>query len=238
VARTDDLKKLVGDYMSGAYKTSTPRDVPAIQEIQRGKYAATFDATALFLDVRQSSDMTNAFRLQTAAKMLKSYFYGAVKIIHHHGGQVVSFNGDGMLALFTGKTRTGPAVRSAMEIKWFLENILQPKFDAYFNNNARAAGLTFDFGAGIDDSSIFAVKVGIRGTNDITWVGRGANTAAKLANVAASPRRILITEEAYGRLSKYKVSSDGRSMWSDPATQTVGGVTRKVRSSGWGYVIS
>jgi class 3 adenylate cyclase len=238
VARSDDLKKLVGDYMSGAYTTSTPRDLPAVAEVKSGKYAATFDATALFLDVRQSSDMTNAFRLQTAAKMLKSYFYGAVKIIHHHGGQVVSFNGDGMLALFTGKTRTGPAVRSAMEIKWFLENILQAKFTAYFNANAKAAGLTFDFGAGIDDSSIFAVKVGIRGTNDITWVGRGPNTAAKLANLASAPKRILITEEAYGRLGEYKVSSDGTPMWSEPANHTVGGVVRRIRSSGWGYVIS
>lgn len=224
--------------MTGNYETFTPRDVPKPAEIKRGKFAATFEATAIFLDIRESSDLTNAFRLQTAAKMLKSYFYTAVKIVHHHDGQVVSFNGDGMLALFMGERRTTPAVRSAMEIKWLLENVLQPRFESYFKSNTSAAGLKFDFGCGIDDSSIFAINVGIRGTNDITWVGRAPNTAAKLANIAASPDRILITSDAYGRLGAYKLSSkDKRPMWSDPVERVIGGVKRQVRSSSWGYVI-
>jgi len=41
--------------------------------------------------------------------MMKAYFSGAVKIINDNGGEVRSFNGDGMLALFMGDTRTSRA---------------------------------------------------------------------------------------------------------------------------------
>jgi class 3 adenylate cyclase len=61
-----------------------------------------FEATALFVDVRQSTDITDSFRRQTAAKMMKAYFSGAVRIINRNGGAVRSFNGDGMLAFFMG----------------------------------------------------------------------------------------------------------------------------------------
>lgn len=61
-------------------------------------------ATTLFVDVRQSSDITQVFRLQTAAKMMKAYFDGGVRIVNANDGYVRSFNGDGMLALFATPT--------------------------------------------------------------------------------------------------------------------------------------
>ena len=164
---------------------------------------------------------------------MKSYFSGAVKIINDNGGKVRSFNGDGMLAFFMGDTRTSPAVKSAMQIDWFVGNVLRPRFRKYFENNPSALGkaLDFEIGAGIDDGWIYAVKVGIKGTNDVAWVGRATNTAAKLSNVGKGDGNIYITGIAYDRLHNWAKLSSGTNMWSDMTFMDIAGTNRGVRST-------
>lgn len=57
-----DLNKMVDGYLAGTYKTTEPRGVPNPADIPLGNQAAKLGATALFIDLRQSSDITNAFR--------------------------------------------------------------------------------------------------------------------------------------------------------------------------------
>jgi uridylate cyclase len=186
----------VDNYLAGTYEVTKPQDVPDNDEVPLGKKAMEFEATALFVDVRQSTDITDSFRRQTAAKMMKAYFSGAVRIINRNGGAVRSFNGDGML------------VKSAL-----------------------GKALDFEVGCGIDDGWIYAVKVGIRGTNDVAWVGRATNTAAKLSNVGSGTRNIYMTGIAYDRLHDWAKLSKGVNMWSDMSFIDIGGTNRGVRSS-------
>jgi class 3 adenylate cyclase len=229
-----DLQVMVDGFLAGTYETTNSRSVPVAADIPLGNKAAKLTATALFIDLRQSSDITNAFRRQTAAKMLKSYFSGCVRIVNLNSGFVRSFNGDGLLALFTGDQRADNAVKAAMQTKWFVVHILWPKFNGYFEANqaARGARLSFSFGAGIDDGDIYAVRVGIRGTNDVAWVGRGTNTAAKLSNVLHHPRNIGVTRLVYDQLSTNRKLSKGTNMWS-PSEQwgEFGGLNRAYRTT-------
>lgn len=157
--------------------------------------------------------------------MLKAYFSGAVRIVNANNGYVRSFNGDGMLALFRDERRSNNAVKAAMQAKWFVRDILQPRFERYFESNRQAFGASigFDIGCGLDDGGIYAVKVGIRGTNDVAWVGRCTNTSAKLSNLAGSPRSILITRAVYERLAGSRKLSNGTHMWSDEFSREIGG---------------
>lgn len=237
-----DLEKRVSNYLAGEYETYEPRDIPNPENIALGNKAAKLEATTLFIDVRQSSDITNAFRRQTAAKMMKEYFDGAVRVINANNGKVRSFNGDGMLAIFVGDVRSSNAVKAAMQVEWFVSQILRPKFERYFSNNTAALGQALDFqiGCGLDEGQIFAVRVGIRGTNDVAWVGRCTNTSAKLANGATVPHNVAITREVYARVMddrKYS-SSGGNHMWSGERTETIGGVSRAIRTTHWNWSIS
>lgn len=236
-----DLEKTVGDYLAGSYETYQPRGVPESSDIPLGNKAAKLTATALFIDLRQSSDITNAFRRQTAAKMMKGYFHGAVKVINANDGLVRSFNGDGMLALFVGDFRSSNAAKAAMQVVWFVRNILRPRLERYFNSNRAALGqdLGFSIGCGLDDGDIYAVRIGIRGTNDVAWVGRCTNTAAKLSNVLTEPHQIAVTREVYSRMNNNRrTSTDGRAMWTGETAGTFGGSVRTYRTSSWGWVIS
>ena|SRR5215204_5649041 len=107
----NELQEIVSNYLAGDYETYEPQGVPDPEDIQLGNKAAKLEATALFIDVRQSSDITNAFRRQTAAKIMKGYFNGAVRIINKNEGKVRSFNGDGMLAIFVGDTRSNKQLK-------------------------------------------------------------------------------------------------------------------------------
>ncbi len=241
MALSKDLQEMVSGYLAGNYETHVPRGVPNPEDIALGNKAAKLTATTLFIDVRQSSDIANAFRAQTAAKMMKSYFRGAVSVINNNDGQVRSFNGDGMLAIFIGDLRSSNAVKAAMQVKWFVQEVLQPKFERYFSNNKAALGQALDFqiGCGLDDGDIFAVRVGIKGTNDVAWVGRCTNTSAKLASSVDTPHNTAITREVYSRMAedqKY-TSSGGAHMWSDERTQMVGGVNRAIRTTTYRWAI-
>jgi class 3 adenylate cyclase len=236
----DDVKSSVSTHMAGTYETFQPRDIPKPEDIPEGAKAARLTVTSLFIDLRQSSDITNALRRQTAAKVLKAYFSSAVRIINANDGYVRSFNGDGMLALFRDDGRSDNAVKAAMQVKWFVEQVLQPRFERYFESNRRAFGasLGFDIGCGLDDGDIYAVKVGIRGTNDVAWVGRCTNTSAKLSNLAQPPRNIWITRPVYERLGEGRKLSSGAHMWSDEFFREIGGINRAIRLTTYRWSIS
>jgi class 3 adenylate cyclase len=55
---------------------------------------------------------------------------------------------------------------------------------------------------GIDTSQVRAARIGIRGGNDLVWIGRAANHAAKLTE-CRNDYPTWITAEAYGKLVKW-----------------------------------
>jgi len=66
---------------------------------------------------------------------------------------------------------------------------------------------------GVDTSQLFVAKTGVRGANDLVWVGRAANYAAKLATLPES-YPTYITKEVYDAMADdAKLSRDGQAMW-------------------------
>jgi class 3 adenylate cyclase len=126
-----------------------------------------------------------------------------------------------------------------MQLRWFVDEGLRSQFRSYFKNNSTALGkaLNFSIGCGLDDGEIFAVRVGIKGTNDVAWVGRPTNTAAKLASYT-NPDRVRVTRAIYQRLNKDKKFTDGKHMWSNEVMEAIGGVNRAYRWSTWRWPIS
>jgi class 3 adenylate cyclase len=64
---------------------------------------------------------------------------------------------------------------------------------------------------GIDSSKLLVAKTGIRGANDLVWVGRAANYAAKLCTLKEFPT--WITKSVYDALEPEGKFAQGVNMW-------------------------
>jgi len=156
--------------------------VPDIDDSQLtfGNKGLRFEATTLYIDMRGSTKVLNNHHRTSVAKLHKAYFHTIVTIAKSLGGEVRSFNGDGMLVFFQGtsKSTLNNAVKAAMQMKWMLtssDSKVKKKMEKYSS---------VDFGIGIDDGKILCAKVGISGANnrDLVWIGNAVNKSVKIGD--------------------------------------------------------
>lgn len=209
----------VNEFFDGDYSISTGYVIPDASDIQFGKVAKEMDLAMLFIDLRESTKIVDGFRRQTAAKMYKSFLWGVAKIAKENSGELRSFNGDGVLVVFSGADRCEHAVTAAMQMSYFVNKILKPKFDGYMARNNQLNNMSLSFGIGIDTGTVLIVKGGVRGenNNDLVWVGNATNYAVKLSNIKRDGQ-IRIMPSVYAALSpgnKTGVDSSGSrvNMW-------------------------
>src|SRR3990172_333537 len=140
----DNLINDTNYFFEGDYETIQGRIVPSVDDVAFGRYGKEVELAMLFIDVKESTKIIDAFRLKTAARMYQSFLRGVALIALKNDGEVRSFNGDGVLVTFFGDTKCDNAVRSALQMMDFAKNILKPKLRSYFANNKQAQNLIFD----------------------------------------------------------------------------------------------
>lgn len=206
-----DLRKKLGEIFGTAWEIRDGKVVPEPEDVALGKDAVRLDGTVLYADLADSTDMVKNKKPEFAAEVYKAYLDSACRCIRQNNGVITAFDGDRVMAVFLGESKNTSAVRSALNIKWAVSVV----------NEEMKKRWTTDFVVrqcvGIDTSSLFVAKTGIRGSNDLVWVGRSANFAAKLSALRNPPYASWITSEIYNNMHesvKY-AKKDGRaiSMW-------------------------
>jgi len=150
----------------------------------------------------------------------------AARIISDEGGAITAYDGDRVMAIFLGQTKNTQAVRAAMKIAYAVEQVINPALKIQYTDT----DYTVAHSIGIDVSPIHAASIGVRGDNDLVWVGRAANHAAKLAGKHGYP--IWITKEVHDVISNdfKKDSNTGvsywhRSSWTEMGNRDIYGTT-------------
>jgi class 3 adenylate cyclase len=82
------------------------------------------------------------------------------------------------MAVFVGDGKETTAVRVALKINWAVKNIVVAERNAFYNKDSI---LVLNHVVGVDTSDLYVARTGVRGSNDLVWVGRAANYAAKLS---------------------------------------------------------
>lgn len=219
MAFKDDLEKTAVDFFDGAYSITKGTAIPNVEDIAFGKVGRELELTMLFADIRESTAIVDGFRRTTAARMYKAFLGGMARIAKHRGGELRSFNGDGLLAVFIGDTKNTSAVKAAMNMSWFCDKVLGPKMQTYFDNNDETQDMKLDYGIGVHTGKVLVVRGGFKGdnNNDLVWVGNPTNYAVKLADLGSSPFHIHITKAVYDRMDddNKTVVKDGvsKNMW-------------------------
>ena len=189
------------------------RQIPATSDVALAGGAVELDATFLYADLADSSKMAKELDRRIAAKIIKSFLATSARIIRAHKGEVRSFDGDRIMGVFYGDYRNTSAAKCGLRIAWSVSRIRE-QFESKYES-VRNATFRIAHGTGIDSGTVLAVRGGARGSNDLIWIGRPPNLAAKLSDLRESPYKTFITAAVYNRLNdEAKLATKDKSpMW-------------------------
>ncbi len=187
-----EVKRIMRETWTVTAATSTPdaKSIPlesnAAKEIGAG--------VVLYADLSDSTTMVESRSREVAAEVYRSFLYSAAQIIRDEGGDITAYDGDRVMAVFMTAAPNSDAAVSALKINYAVKKIINPALLAQYGDKAyQVTHVT-----GVDRSSLFVARTGVRGDNDLVWVGRAANYAAKLTEIP-NDAPSLITGEVYDK---------------------------------------
>ena len=204
----EDLQSEVKKIFAEQWTTRDGTVVPEFEDLKLGNDAVKLEGTVLYADMSDSTKLVDSHPNTYAAEIYKAYLYCAAKLIRAEGGTITAYDGDRVMAVFLGDYKNTSAVRAALKLNWARINVVNPALKAQYPSR----DYVVKHSVGIDTSSLFVARTGIRGSNDLVWVGRSANYAAKLATLPDS-HPTWITDAVYKKLDKPAKEHDGKSMW-------------------------
>ena len=230
-----DLEAEVKRIFRQQWEKSNATIVPEASDIALEKNEAKIidDGTVLYADLSGSTHMVQNYSPHFAAEVYRAYLYSAAQIIRNEGGVVTAYDGDRVMAVFMGDSRNSNAATTALKINHAVKNIINPAIAAQYGANIVH---TVKQVVGVDRSALWVARTGVRGDNDLVWVGRAANFAAKLTDISNDDASF-ITGEVYDRLNgsaKYKTSTT-TPMWRERQWSQMNNM--RIYSSQWTWTL-
>lgn len=229
----DDVETGVAGVLGPPWNVRDGTVVPDPEDITLVNGAVKLDATYMYADLADSSTLAQKVSDQVAAKAIRAYLNAAVRIVRHFEGEIRSFDGDRVMAIFVGSGKNTRAVKSGMAINWAVSKVLRPQFDAKWPTLNDL--WTLRQAVGIASGEAFLVNAGVRGNRDLVSVGSAPNVAAKLSDLRQGNYQTFITASVYGNMNdSVKYSSRGHTnMWIKRSPIAVGGQSFEIYGSTW-----
>ncbi len=180
-------------------KLPTITDLRDSNTVYRGK------VSVLFVDMRNSTKLPEAFSPEQLVKIYRSYIRTIVQAVRYSGGFVRDFMGDGVLAVFVDNENSSSednVVYAAKYIVTTIDKFLNPVLHKHFNHN-------ISYGVGVHTGEISLSKVGMKGKEQdegsesefgIAWIGNSTNLACKQSS-AVDRGTIFISPSTYANIS-------------------------------------
>ncbi len=140
----------------------------------------------------KQTGLVDDFKPWFAAIIYKAYLAGASRIARNNGGEVTAFDGDRVMAVFIGDRKNTSAAKTALQINAFVSEL-----NKVIKNIYPTTSYVLRQSVGIDSSSLFVARTGVRKYNDLVWVGRAANYAAKLCSLGDPSHPTHITQAVF-----------------------------------------
>lgn len=208
MAIAEDLREHVKNTFKLQWSTTNGTVVPDETKVTLSNTGVYIDATVLYADMADSTKLVDGQSAEFAGEIYKTFLNCAARIIKYREGTITAYDGDRIMAVFVGVSKNSNAVKAALSINWARSQVIQPALDAQYG----AGKYTVNHTVGVDTSKLLVAKAGVRNSNDLVWIGRAANWAAKLTALDhATPTRI--TGEVYDSMSAEATSTNGVNMW-------------------------
>jgi adenylate cyclase len=148
-------------------------------------------AVIMLTDVRGFTILSDQLPGDQVLGLLNSYFDCLVPAIAQHGGEVLKFVGDGLLAIFP--IADGPAAACAAS----LAAAEQARGALVAANAERPGGAVLRQGMALHQGEVLYGNIGSAGRLDFTAIGPAVNLTARLENLARDLGRDLVLSAAF-----------------------------------------
>lgn len=211
MALKDDLQSAVKKiFTDDRWTIRDGNVVPEPKNLGLGNDGVNLNGAVLYADISSSTQLVDSVTPPFAAEVYKAYLACAAKIIKNEDGVITAYDGDRVMAVFIGDTMCTNAVRAALKIKGAVLTIVQPALKVQYPHT----NYVLKHVIGIDTSKLLASRIGVRNDNDLVWVGRAANYAAKLTTLS-DEFSIWITDSVYDRIMDAVKFANKTNMWKE-----------------------
>ena len=154
------------------------------------------DAAILVSDIRDWTGLNNRVAAETALALANRYFEIIAEAVEAHGGEVLKFIGDGVLAVF-------PTEDGALDTDTVCGRALASTRQALEAARTADPPLDLRFGFGLHFGEVLYGNIGSKTRIDFTVLGQAVNIAARIEGLCSTlDRPVLFSEEFAGRLTE------------------------------------
>jgi adenylate cyclase len=168
-------------------------------QIRRG-HTDSMNAAIWLSDLRGFTALSDRLPAETVVDILNQYFDCQVAAIRAHGGEVLKYMGDGLLAVFPIDEYVGDAqqvcsrvLEAARESRAGVEALRYPVGDTIER---------FRFAVALHVGRILYGNIGGGNRLDFTCIGPAVNLAARLEKIAARLRRTIVSSEGFAGICR------------------------------------
>jgi adenylate cyclase len=167
-------------------------------QIRRG-HTDTMDAAIWLSDLRGFTALSDRVSAETVVDILNGYFDCQVSAIKNHGGEVLKFMGDGLLAVF-------PIAEQDGDIHQVCVRVLEAARESRASVDAMRYPIgealeRFRFGVALHVGRILYGNIGGGNRLDFTCIGPAVNLAARLEKMAGRLHRTVVASRAFAEAS-------------------------------------
>jgi adenylate cyclase len=166
-------------------------------DIRRG-HAEAMRAVIWLSDLRGFTALSDRLAAETVVEILNRYFDCQVPPIRKHGGEILKFMGDGLLAVF-------PTAKNGDNVADVCAGVLEAAREARSNvvamrHGSDEAAERFRFGVALHLGDILFGNIGGSGRLDFTCIGPAVNLAARLEKIAGRLGRTVVASSDFAGL--------------------------------------
>lgn len=171
--------------------------MPALSRVRIGS-GKSMDAAIMFFDLENFTARSAKLGNEGTLYVLDIIIPQIINIIRYWKGEIEKNTGDGVMAIFGTETRNDfiiarDAIEVAMTIRYVMQHAINPMLEDKSIDG-------FNFKMGIDMGSVLIGNIGVINNSFLTVVGKAANIAYELQELAAS-NAIFIGDTLFENLS-------------------------------------
>ena len=157
------------------------------------------EATVMFADLRGFTRFAEGLRPAVVSEALNRYLTGMSEAIQDEGGTVVSYMGDGIMAVFGAPTERPDHAARAVAAARAMTGPRLDRFNEWLDQ--QGLGAPFRMGVGLSTGEVLSGNVGSAERVEYTALGDTTNVAARLeAMTKTTEHSILMTEATVDQL--------------------------------------